>query len=112
MFHGTLSLDIANGIKALRERNEAARIPSSMLDETLSIATWNIREFGKARRSEAAIHHIAEIIDSEPLFPGLGKDKFTFQMSDHLPLWMQMNTDIDGQELDQIIRARSLRRPR
>jgi hypothetical protein len=50
--------------------------------------------------------------DSEPLFPGLGKDKFTFQVSDHLPLWMQMNTDIDGAQLDQIIRARSKRKPR
>ena len=46
------------------------------------------------------------------MFPGLGKDKFTFQLSDHLPLWMQMNTDIDGAQLDQIIRARSMRKPR
>ncbi len=50
--------------------------------------------------------------DSEPLFPGLGKAKFTFQLSDHLPLWMQMNTDIDGVQLDQIIRTRSVRKPR
>ena len=40
-----------------------------------------------------------------PLFPGMSKEKFTFQMSDHLPLWMQINTDIDGQLLDQIIRG-------
>jgi hypothetical protein len=26
-------------------------------------------------------------------------------MSDHLPLWMQINTDIEGLELDEIIRA-------
>jgi hypothetical protein len=50
--------------------------------------------------------------DSEPLFPGLTKAKFTYQLSDHLPLWMQMNTDIDGVQLDQIIRARSVRKPR
>ncbi len=42
---------------------------------------------------------------TEDLFPGLEKSKFTFQMSDHLPLWMQINTDIDGEKLDQIIRA-------
>jgi endonuclease/exonuclease/phosphatase family metal-dependent hydrolase len=39
------------------------------------------------------------------LFPGLGKDAFTFQMSDHLPLWMQINTDIEGEKLDEIIKA-------
>jgi hypothetical protein len=42
----------------------------------------------------------------------LTKANFTFQLSDHLPLWMQMNTDIDGVQLDQIIRARSMRKPR
>jgi len=43
--------------------------------------------------------------DIKPLFPGLSKEEFTYQMSDHLPLWMQINTDIDGQQLDQIIRG-------
>jgi hypothetical protein len=62
MFHGDLPLDIASGLKVLRDRIQAARIPSSKLDETLNIATWNVREFGKVRRSEAAIHYIAEII--------------------------------------------------
>ena len=62
MFHGNVSLEIAQGLKALRGRIEAAKIPSSKLDETLNIATWNIREFGKKRRSEAAIHYIAEVI--------------------------------------------------
>lgn len=42
---------------------------------------------------------------TEPLFPGMDKEKFTFQMSDHLPLWMQIDTDIDGHVLDQIIRG-------
>lgn len=62
MFHGNVSLEIAQGLKVLRGRIEAAQIPSSKLDETLNVATWNIREFGKKRRSEAAIHYIAEII--------------------------------------------------
>jgi hypothetical protein len=35
----------------------------------------------------------------------LTKEKFTFQLSDHLPLWMQIKTDIDGQKLDEIIQA-------
>ena len=62
MFHGKISLQIAEGLKELRARIDAAKIPSSKLDETLNLATWNIREFGKRRRSEAAIHYIAEII--------------------------------------------------
>ncbi|BDG72898.1 endonuclease/exonuclease/phosphatase family protein [Roseomonas fluvialis] len=62
MFHGNVSLEIAEGLKVLRRRIDAARIPASKLDETLNIATWNIRDFGKKRRSQAAIHYIAEII--------------------------------------------------
>ncbi|MFN3808698.1 endonuclease/exonuclease/phosphatase family protein [Asticcacaulis sp.] len=62
MFHGNVSLEIAEGLKTLRKRIEAAKIPPSKLDETLNIATWNIREFGKKRRTQAAIHYIAEIL--------------------------------------------------
>ncbi len=62
MFHGNVSLEIAEGLKLLKKRIEAARIPPSKLDETLNIATWNVREFGKKRRSEAAVHYIAEVI--------------------------------------------------
>jgi endonuclease/exonuclease/phosphatase family metal-dependent hydrolase len=66
LFHGKLSPEIARGLKVLRERIGRANIPPSILDETLNIATWNIREFGKPHqrrlRSEAAIHYIAEIL--------------------------------------------------
>src|ERR1044071_2041407 len=62
MHHGDVSPDIAAGLLALRKRIEAAKIPPSQLDKTLNVATWNIREFGKKRRTEAAIHYIAEII--------------------------------------------------
>ena len=62
MHHGKISKEIARGLVALRKRIDAAKIPSSKLDETLNIATWNIREFGKKRRTEAAIHYIAEIL--------------------------------------------------
>ena len=41
--------------------------------------------------------------DHKPLFPNLTKEKFTYQMSDHLPLWIQIHTDIDMRQLDQII---------
>jgi endonuclease/exonuclease/phosphatase family metal-dependent hydrolase len=54
--------DVAKGLLALKERIEACKIPASKLDETLNVATWNIREFGKKPRTIAAIHYIAEIL--------------------------------------------------
>jgi hypothetical protein len=62
MHHGDVSPDIAKGLLALRDRIDAAKIPPSKLDETINIAVWNIREFGKVHRTEAAIHYIAEIL--------------------------------------------------
>lgn len=45
----------------------------------------------------------------EALFPGKSytREKFTFQMSDHLPIWIQVKTDIDGFRLDQIVQDAS-----
>ena len=67
MFHGRVSPQIAEGLKALQKRIGKAKIVPSQLDKSLNIATWNIREFGRRRkgrrRSEAAIHYIAEILN-------------------------------------------------
>ena len=67
MFHGEVSPQIAEGLKSLQKRIEKAKIAPSQLDKTLNIATWNIREFGRRRkgrrRSEAAIHYIAEVLN-------------------------------------------------
>ena len=62
MHHGNISMQIAKGLKELRKRIDAANIPPSRLDETLNVATWNVREFGRKRRKKAAIHLIAEIM--------------------------------------------------
>lgn len=66
MRHDNVPTLIARGLKILRRRIDDADIPSSRLDESINIATWNIREFGRKRngafRSEAAIHYIAEIL--------------------------------------------------
>lgn len=62
MHHGDVSPAIAQGLVKLRNRLAAAKIPSSKLDETINIAIWNIREFGKVHRTEPAIHYIAEIL--------------------------------------------------
>src|SRR5262245_49432552 len=63
MNHGNVSPEIAKGLKVLRSRIAKAKIPPSKLDETLNIATWNIREFGRKSRKDAAIHYIAEILN-------------------------------------------------
>ena len=70
MNHGQVSKEIAAGLLALKKRIAAAKIPSSKLDETVNIATWNIREFGKSRRTDAAIHYIAEILGQFDLISG------------------------------------------
>lgn len=62
MNHGDMPLKTAQGLKVLRERIERAQIPPSKLDETLNIATWNIREFGRRKRRAPSLHFIAEII--------------------------------------------------
>lgn len=62
MHHGDVTPEIAQGLLALKKRIAAAKIPSSKLDETINVAIWNIREFGKVHRTEAAIHYIAEIL--------------------------------------------------
>lgn len=62
MHHGALSKGIAKGLRVLRERIDAAEIPSSKLDETLNIATWNVRELGRKPRRKASLHYIAEVI--------------------------------------------------
>jgi endonuclease/exonuclease/phosphatase family metal-dependent hydrolase len=62
MHHGKVSPQLAKGLLALKKRINAAKIPPSKLDETINVAIWNIREFGKKPRTEAAIHYIAEIL--------------------------------------------------
>jgi endonuclease/exonuclease/phosphatase family metal-dependent hydrolase len=62
MHHGKVSPNIAKGLLALRDRIAAAKIPSSKIDESINIAVWNIRDFGKVPRTKAALHYIAEII--------------------------------------------------
>ncbi len=62
MHHRRLTPSIARGLKELRRRIDRAKIPSSKLDETITIATWNIRELGRRPRRPASLHFIAEIL--------------------------------------------------
>ncbi|KAF0225339.1 MAG: endonuclease/exonuclease/phosphatase family [Rhodospirillaceae bacterium] len=63
MFHGTLGKDeeFLSRLKVLRDRIAAAEIPDSVLDQSLNIATWNIREFGRKKRYQTSVHLLAEI---------------------------------------------------
>jgi len=63
--HVGLNKEEAKGLKVLRERieNQKTRIPQSVLDESINVATWNIRDFGKSPRLKRSIHYIAEIMN-------------------------------------------------
>jgi hypothetical protein len=66
MHHGDVSPEIAQGLLALRKRIASAKVPPppSQLDESINVAVWNIREFGKVHRTDAAIHYIAETLNA------------------------------------------------
>ncbi len=63
MHYGKLKPHVAEGLIELRKRIDSAQIPPSKLDESLNVATWNIREFGRKKRLDASIVYIAEIIN-------------------------------------------------
>jgi endonuclease/exonuclease/phosphatase family metal-dependent hydrolase len=44
--------------------------------------------------------------DHVALFPGMTKSEFTFQMSDHLPLWIQVRTDTLDERLNNLLDRR------
>lgn len=44
MHHGRISRDLAKALRNLRIRIDEANIRSSAVDETLNLATWNMRE--------------------------------------------------------------------
>ncbi|MFA5129805.1 MAG: endonuclease/exonuclease/phosphatase family protein [Patescibacteria group bacterium] len=62
MHHGDVPPQIADGLLKLKKMISDAHVASSKIDETINVAIWNIREFGKVPRTDAAIHYIAEIL--------------------------------------------------
>lgn len=62
MFHGDADAATAAGLIELKKRIAAAKVAPSKLDESVNIATWNIREFGKKPRLKKSLHYIAEIL--------------------------------------------------
>ena len=62
--------------------------------------------YGKRRDPVGVLDFFGSQAGIPELFPaGMTKEKFTFQLSDHLPLWIQVGTDITGQQLEQIVRG-------
>jgi hypothetical protein len=43
---------------------------------------------------------------SIPPYRNLSKTEFTYELSDHLPLWVQLNIDTEDEELNQLISKR------
>lgn len=62
MIHTDIDAATAQGLKVLIARIQSSGVPPSKLDETILVASWNIREFGKSKRSPQAIHYIAEVL--------------------------------------------------
>lgn len=62
MFHGTLDIESAKILREMQARITALNLPPSELDESILVASWNIRELGKSERHPLALHLIAEII--------------------------------------------------
>ena len=62
MNHGNIDADTAESLKLLSNTIKEFEVPPSKLDETLIVASWNIREFGKKRRPKKALHLVAEIL--------------------------------------------------
>jgi len=61
--HSKLKKSELKALKKLRSRIVAAKIPSSKLDESINIATWNIRHWGQKKRKRCSLHYIAEILN-------------------------------------------------
>jgi len=62
MDYKDLDKETAAGLKKLQNRINAHNLPPSSLDDTIKIATWNIREFGKKPRKKKSLYYIAEIL--------------------------------------------------
>ncbi len=62
MHHGQIDTETAEALQLLSATIDKGNVPASKLDETLIIASWNIREFGKKRRPKKALHLVAEIL--------------------------------------------------
>jgi hypothetical protein len=97
------------------------QIPDSLVDLKVGDITVKGSNLGKDARYDQILHmptlkkrftnyggtldfHGSDAAIKE-LFPdaGYSRQEFTYQLSDHFPIWVQIDTDIDGQRLTQIV---------
>ena len=71
MHYSDLKPHVAEGLIELRKRIDSVKIPPSKLDESLNVATWNIREFGRKKRLDASIVYIAGLVNLGVRFKGI-----------------------------------------
>ena len=105
--------------KALTSRG--LQVPDSLLDLKAGDVTIGGSNLGKDARYDQILHlptlkkrftNFGGTVDFfgsdariDELFPGKNytREKFSFQLSDHFPIWVQLDTDIDGERLNQIV---------
>jgi len=56
-----------------------------------------------ALRKHIAVAKIPSSQLDESINAGYSRQEFSYQLSDHFPIWVQIDTDIDGQRLTQIV---------
>jgi len=99
MNHGDLSdkKELAEGLRELQRRIAAAKVTSSKLDESINLATFNIRDFGKSARWEESLHLLAEIIGQFDLVSLIEVRKDLSQLAEVLrilgPYWRAIYSD-------------------
>jgi endonuclease/exonuclease/phosphatase family metal-dependent hydrolase len=105
--------------KALTRRG--LQVPDSLLELKVGDVAVKGSNLGKDARYDHILHlptarkrftNFGGILDFhvsdasiEQLFPGqdMTRTQFTYQLSDHFPVWVQIKTDIDGERLSQIV---------
>ena len=63
MNHGKLDKTSEKGIEELRRRIDKEKIPETILDKNIKIATWNIQKLA-GNRKQISTHYIAEIVSN------------------------------------------------
>lgn len=122
MFHGKLSPEIARGLKVLRERIERAITSKGLEIPDALRGTEHGSNLDRNKRYNQILHYrrhtmtfkdVGGVLDFysndwRALFPqehhpDMTKADFTYELSDHLPLWAQLDTWTEDEKLEQLL---------
>jgi|ERR1044072_3542443 hypothetical protein len=101
-FTATHAQRTAEGLLRLKEAFKTDGVPERRRASRLLLATWNIREFGV---------YAPDIPKTTAGAPGKFKDWRTYQMSDHLPMWIELRVDFSPEYLKRIAEGKSAEVP-